>query len=60
MMIEIPKFTAVRWMVFELGKPLRGFETKKQAEEFAKNDSDLEVRQIPKQYKQIEVEEAPF
>lgn len=60
MKIEIPVFTAIRWMVFELGKPLRGFETKAQAEAFAAKDKDLEVRQIPKTYKQYEFEEAPF
>lgn len=60
MIIEIPKFTAIRWMVFELGKPFRGFATKREAEEFASQDSAFEVRQIPKQYKQYEVEEAPF
>lgn len=60
MKIEIPQFTAIRWMVFELGRPLRGFETKKQAEAFVGDDKSLEIRQIPKQYKQYEFEEAPF
>ena len=60
MKLEIPVFTQIRYMVFELGRPLRGFATKAEAESFASNDKDLEVRFIPREYKTIEVEEAPF
>lgn len=45
-------------MVYELGRPLRGFETKAEAEAFASIDKDFEVQQIPKTYKSFE--EAPF
>lgn len=60
MKIEIPVFTAIRWMVFELDRPFRGFATKREAEEFAKQDKAFDVRQIPKTYKAYEFEEAPF
>lgn len=60
MIIQIPKFTAIRWMVFELNKPFRGFATKREADAFASQDLTFEVRQIPKTYVQLEVEEAPF
>ena len=58
--IKIPVYTAIRYMVFELGRPLRGFATRTEAEIFASKDKDLEVRYIPKKYKTIEVEDAPF
>lgn len=60
MNIEIPKFVAIRWMVFESGKPLRGFSSKQEADSFASIDPSYEVRQIPKTYQRYEVEEAPF
>lgn len=60
MLIEIPKFVAIRWMVFESGKPLRGFITKQEADTFASVDEEYEVRQIPKTYQRYEAEEAPF
>ena len=60
MLIEIPKFVAIRWMVFESGKPLRGFVSKQAAEDFASADDEYEVRQIPKTYQRFEAEEAPF
>ena len=60
MKIEIPVFTAIRWMVFDISGPVRGFETKAQAEAFAQGDSSYQVKQIPKTYKQYEFEEAPF
>ena len=58
--IKIPVFTAIRYMVYELDSPLRGFATKKEADEFASKDSDLRVKFIPQKYKTYEVEEAPF
>ena len=58
--LKIPVFTAIRYMVFELDKPLRGFATKEEAEAFASKDSDLRVRMIPKRYKTYDFEEAPF
>ena len=60
MKIEIPVFTAIRWMVFDACGPVRGFATKREADAFAKGDSSYEVRQIPKTYKSYEFEEAPF
>ena len=59
-MIEIPKYMAVRWMVYEDGEPLRGFASKREADTFARNDDELEVRQVPKTYQQYQFEEAPF
>ena len=60
MELKIPQYTAIRYMVFELDKPLRGFATKREADEFASNDKDLRVRYIAPTYKVIKVEEAPF
>lgn len=60
MQLNIPQFTAIRYMVFELGKPFRGFATKAEAEAFASLDPAFEVKYIPKTYKSIEVEESPF
>jgi hypothetical protein len=60
MEIKIPVFTAIRYMVFELGRPLRGFATKAEAEAFVRDDSDLRIHYIPAKYKTIKVEEAPF
>lgn len=53
-------FTAIRYMVYELGRPLRGFATKAEAEAFVSNDNDLRIVYIPKKFKTIDVEEAPF
>jgi len=60
MELQIPVFTAIRYMVFELGRPLRGFATKAEAEAFVSDDSDLRIQYIPKKFKTIEVKEAPF
>ena len=60
MMIQIPVFTAIRWMVADISGDIRGFATKREADAFAEGDSSYVVKQIPKTYKQYEFEEAPF
>lgn len=58
--IEIPRFTACRWMVSDMSGDLRAFPTKREAESWIKGDSSYVIRQIPKVIKTITVEEAPF
>ena len=60
MYLNIPVFTAIRYMVYELGRPLRGFATKAEAEAFVLDDEDLRIVHIPAKFKTVEVEEAPF
>ena len=60
MELTIPVFTAIRWMVFEYGKPFRGFATKSEAENFASNDSVYTVQHIPTKVRKYVVEDAPF
>ena len=48
--------TAIRWMVYQDGKPLRGFATKKEAQNFATQDE--KIVKLPQ--KTIQFEEAPF
>ena len=56
--MEIPKFTRIKWMVYELDRPLRGFETREQAMEFASIDPDLEIREIPPSF--VKFDDGPF
>jgi hypothetical protein len=58
--IKIPKFQAVRYMVHDWGGPLRGFETKAEAEDFVNGDSSYWIQYIPPRVATIDVEEAPF
>jgi hypothetical protein len=60
MQIKIPKFQAIRYMVHDWSGPLRGFETRVEAESFASNDESYWVEYIPKRIANIDVEEAPF
>jgi len=60
MQLNIPVFTAIRYMVYELGRPLRGFATKAEAEAFVAKDEDLRIVHIPTKFKTFEVDEAPF
>jgi hypothetical protein len=47
-------------MVHDWSGPLRGFETRVEAESFASNDESYWVEYIPKRIATIDVEEAPF
>lgn len=58
--IEIPRFTACRWMVSDLSGDIRAFPTKAQAEEWTGGDSSYVIRHIPKRFQYIKAEEAPF
>jgi hypothetical protein len=58
--IKIPKFQAVRYMVHDWGGPLRGFETRAEAEDFVNGDKSYWIEFIPKRIATIDVEEAPF
>ena len=60
MIIKIPQFTAIRYMVHDWGGPLRGFETKADAKRFAGDDDSKWIEYIPRSYYEIDVEEAPF
>ena len=60
MILEIPVFTAIRYMVCEGKSPLRGFHTKEEAKRFIADDDDLTIVTVPKRITQIEVEEAPY
>lgn len=59
-LLEIPQFTACRWMVSDLSGPIRAFPTKMQAEAFISNDNSYVIRKIPQKVKTYIVEEAPF
>jgi hypothetical protein len=58
--LQVPVFKAIRWMVFDIVGPLRGFATQEEAKHFVGNDSGLTIVPIPKKFKTIEVEEALF
>lgn len=60
MKIEIPQYTAIRYMVYDRFGAVRGFETKAKADAFAEGDEEYEVRKIERKFKTIEVEEALF
>lgn len=60
MELKIPKLTAIKYMVMEGDKQFRGFETKKEAEEFVRGDDSLTIVKMSHQFHVIEVEEAPF
>lgn len=60
MELQIPVFTAIRYMVHDLSGPLRGFYTKAEAERFADGDSSYTVVHVPQTTKTLTVEEAPF
>jgi len=58
--IKIPNFKAIRYMVHDWGGPLRGFETRAEAEDFVNGDKSYWIEYIPKRIATIDVEEAPF
>jgi len=47
-------------MVHDWGGPIRGFETKAEAEQFINGDQSHWIEYIPKRIATIDVEEAPF
>lgn len=58
--INFSVLKTIRYMVYDLDKPFRGFSTKEEAEAFASIDADFKVVAIPKTIKKIFVEDAPF
>lgn len=58
--LKIPTFQAIRYVVHDWGGPLRGFETRKEAEDFINGDKEYWIEFIPKRIATIDVEEAPF
>lgn len=58
--LKIPKFQAIRYMVHDWGGPLRGFETRAEAEDFINGDTSFWIEYIPKRVATIDCEEAPF
>ncbi len=58
--LKIPKFQAIRYMVHDWGGPIRGFETRAEAEDFINGDTSYWIEHIPKRVATIDVEEAPF
>ena len=54
MNIKLPQ--NIRWMVYQDGKPLRGFRTKEEAQKFATQNE--QIVKLPQ--KTIQFEEAPF
>ena len=60
MNIEIPQYTAIKYMVYDSFGAVRGFETKEKADAFAEGDSEYEVKKVERKIKTIQVEEAPF
>lgn len=47
-------------MVHDWGGPIRGFETRAEAEDFINGDQTHWIEYIPKRVATIDVEEAPF
>mgnify|MGYP003348568033 FL=1 len=60
MELRIPIYTAVRWMVHDWDGALRGFHSKADAEKFVANRDEFSIHYIPKTFKTIKIEEAPF
>ena len=60
MKIEIPQYTAIRYMVYDVLGAVRGFPTRAEAEKFVDGNDEYSIEVIPKKIKTIEVEEAPF
>jgi len=57
-MIDIPVYTAIRYMVSDWGGQLRGFNTKKEALRFIEDKPECWIDYIPP--RTIQVEECPF
>ena len=60
MELQIPQYTSMRWQVSDWGGPFRLFETKEQAERFVADNKEFWIDYIPKKFKKITIEEAPF
>lgn len=60
MIIQLPIYRAIRYMVYENGQALRGFATQREAKFFAGQDAEMTIKQLPMQFRHIEVEPAPF
>ena len=60
MILTVPVYKAIKWMVWDEQGPLRGFSSQEDARHFVGNDTSLKIVPIPKKFKQIEVEEALF
>ena len=60
MEIQIPQYTAMRWAVYDWDGMFRAFETKADAEKFVANRDEFSIHYIPKTFKTIKIEEAPF
>jgi hypothetical protein len=60
MNLEIPQYTAIKYMVYDSFGAVRGFETKEEANKFAEADSEYQVKKVERKIKSITIEEAPF
>jgi len=60
MILTVPVYKAIKWMVWDEQGPLRGFSSQEDARHFVGDDTSLKIIPIPKKFKQIIVEEAPF
>lgn len=58
--LKIYQPKAIRFMVYDMNGRVRGFETRQQAEYFVGEDDSYWIEHIPKQYKTVMLEEAPF
>ena len=60
MLLKIPQYQAVKYMVYEDGEKLRDFYSKREATEFTRYSPERTIVKLEPKYKVIEVEEAPF